>query len=91
MGIDGKGWFNCRSLQPLHRSVSKVFQPPGVQIYGTYPRLQRGSPEHEEGEASRAIAVSATLALEILAPFPSIISITLKNNPNNSRSRIKRV
>lgn len=71
--------------------MAKALQPPGTQIYGTYPRLQQGSPECEEGKASRAVALSATLALEILALLPRKISITLKNDPNNSSSMIEKV
>lgn len=44
-----------------------------------------------KGEAGKAVALPATLALKILALLPSIISITLKNDPNNSSSMIKRI
>lgn len=55
---------------------------------GCSPGDMQGSPGHEEGEASRPVALSATLDLVILALFPNIISITLKNDPNNFSNMI---
>lgn len=68
--------------------VDESLQPAGIPIHGTYPRLQQGSPGHEEEEASRVVALSATPALVILALLPNIIFITLKNDPNNSSNMI---
>lgn len=44
------------------------------------PRARRGK--------GQDVALPATLVLKRLALFPSIISMTLKNDPNNSSSTI---